>query len=114
MNAVEIGYALAKQVPAMRNEVRLYTDYGELLLQGAAAERVARVVERVLYAQLRRLEREARRGRRTRCEEPTARYGSGEPIRIDRGTARGRMLAGGRLNRCAVQAEPASLRRMPW
>ncbi len=42
MNAVEIGYALAKQVPAMRHEVRLYTDCGELLLQGAASERVAR------------------------------------------------------------------------
>lgn len=90
MNAVEIGYALAKQVPAMRNEVRLYTDYGELLLQGAAAERVAQVVERVLYAQLRQLERDARRGRRTRCEEPRARYGSENLIRIDRSMVRGR------------------------
>ena len=94
MNAVEIGYALAKQVPAMRQEVRLYTDCGELLLQGAAAERVARVVERVLYARLRQLEREARRGRRTRCEEPRARYGSGDPIRIDRRAACGRALGG--------------------
>ena len=41
MNAIEIGYALAKQVPAMRQEVRLYTDCGEILLGGAAAERVA-------------------------------------------------------------------------
>lgn len=70
MNAIEIGYALAKQVPAMRQEVRLYTDCGEILLGGAAAERVAKVVERVLYARLRQLERDARRGRRTRCEEP--------------------------------------------
>src|SRR5690606_18755860 len=84
-------YALAKQVPAMRNEVRLYTDCGELLLQGAAAERVARVVERVLYARLRQLEREARRGRRTRCEEPRARYGSENLIRIDRRMTRGRV-----------------------
>lgn len=90
MNAIEIGYALAKQVPAMRQEVRLYTACGELLLQGAAAERVAKVVERVLYAQLRQLERDARRGRRTRCEEPRARYGSEDLIRIDRRMIRGR------------------------
>ena len=90
MNAIEIGYALAKQVPAMRQEVRLYTDCGEMLLQGAAAERVAEVVERVLYARLRQLERDARRGRRTRCEEPKARYGSDDPIRIDRRMIRGR------------------------
>ena len=90
MNAIEIGYALAKQVPAMRQEVRLYTDCGEMLLQGAAAERVAQVVERVLYVKLQQLEREARRGRRTRCKEPRARYGSEDPIRIDRRSACGR------------------------
>lgn len=84
MNAVEIGYALARQVPAMRQEVRLTTACGEMLLQGAAAERVAKVVERVLYAKLRQLEREARRGRQTRCEEPRARYGSEDLIRVDR------------------------------
>ena len=94
MNAVEIGYALAKQVPAMRNEVRLYTDCGEMLLQGAAAERVTKVVERVLYARLRQLEREARRGRRTRCEEPRASYGSENLIRIDRRMIRGRAGCG--------------------
>ena len=42
----------------------------QVRLGGAAAERVAKVVERVLYARLRQLERDARRGRRTRCEEP--------------------------------------------
>lgn len=95
MNAVEIGYALAKQVPAMRQEVRLTTACGEMLLQGAAAERVAKVVERVLYAKLRQLEREARRGRQTRqtrCEEPRARYGSEDLIRVDRS------IVGGRAN----------------
>lgn len=64
MNAVEIGYALAKQVPAMRQEVELYTAYGEMRLQGQEAEQVAKVVERLLYARLRQLEREAKRGRR--------------------------------------------------
>lgn len=76
----------------MRHEVRLYTDCGELLLQGAAAERAAQVVERVLYARLRQLQREARRGRRTRCEDSRVRYGSGEPSRIDRRAVCGRAI----------------------
>lgn len=105
MNAIEIGYALAKQVPAMRQEVRLSTACGEMLLQGAAAERVARVVERVLYAQLRQLERDARRGRRTRCEEPRARYGSDDTIRIDRRAACGRALAGAGWTTAVPHAE---------
>lgn len=77
MNVVEIVYALAKQIPAMRREVQLYTEHGEMLLQGRDAERVAKLVERLLYAQLRQLEREARWGRqsrRARCEEPRQDY----------------------------------------
>lgn len=34
MNEEEIGYALAKQVPAMRYRVTLETDYGALTLEG--------------------------------------------------------------------------------
>lgn len=105
MNAVEIGYALAKQVPAMRNEVRLYTACGEILLQGVAAERVAKVVERVLYARLKQLEREARRGRRTRCEEPRTRYGSDDQIRVERRTACGRALYGASWTTAVPHAE---------
>lgn len=93
MNAVEIGYALAKQVPAMRSEVQLYTACGEMLLQGREAEQVAKVVERLLYAKLRQLERDARRWnqiQRPRCEEPRQRYGSDDLLRVDRRIACGR------------------------
>lgn len=48
MDAFEIDYALSKQVPAMRNTVRLCSDYGELVLYGQAAKRVADAAERVL------------------------------------------------------------------
>jgi hypothetical protein len=51
-----IGYALAKQVPAMRIEVTLHTSYGELALFGKDAARVAAVVEKILQAKYRRLE----------------------------------------------------------
>ncbi len=61
MDEFEVSYALCKQVPAMRREVRLETDYGALLLAGQDAAQVAAVVERLLRARLRQLEREAKR-----------------------------------------------------
>ena len=94
MNIVEIVYALAKQIPAMRREVQLYTEHGEMLLQGRDAERVAKLVERLLYAKLRQLEREARRGRRTRCEEPRECYRTDDLMKVDRRIACGRALYG--------------------
>lgn len=97
MNVVEIVYALAKQIPAMRREVQLYTEHGEMLLQGRDAERVAKLVERLLYAQLRQLEREARWGRksrRARCEEPRECYRTDDLMKVDRRIACGRALDG--------------------
>jgi hypothetical protein len=94
MNVVEIVYALAKQIPAMRREVQLYTEHGEMLLQGRDAERVAKLVERLLYAKLRQLEREARRGRRIRCEEPRECYRTDDLMKVDRRIACGRAFYG--------------------
>ncbi len=55
MTRHEIGYALSKQVPDLRRGVRLHTNYGELVLEGRDAERVATLVQRLLEAQWRRL-----------------------------------------------------------
>ncbi len=57
MERFEIDYALSKQVPAMRNGVRLCSDYGELELHGQAAAKIAAVVEGVLRDKLAQLER---------------------------------------------------------
>ena len=57
MTVDEIGYALSKQVPAMRREVILHTHYGELHLQDEDAARVAALVQRMLEAKLRKLQR---------------------------------------------------------
>ncbi len=58
MDEFEVSYALCKQVPAMRREVRLETDYGALVLVGHEAMQVAAVVERLLNARWRRLQRQ--------------------------------------------------------
>lgn len=57
MNEFELGYALSKQVPAMRVEVTLCTSYGDLVLYGREAAQVAKVVERMLRARWERLQR---------------------------------------------------------
>ena len=54
-----LGYALSKQVPDMDRGVTLHTHYGELVLHGRDAERVAALVRRLLEAQRRRLLRRA-------------------------------------------------------
>ncbi|HET7662743.1 MAG TPA: hypothetical protein VFK31_03810 [Rhodanobacteraceae bacterium] len=60
MDVLELSYALAKHIPAMRRAVTLDTDYGELVLQGEEAAQVAALVERLLEARLAKLERDAR------------------------------------------------------
>ena len=57
MTLDEIGYALSKQVPAMRREVILQTHYGELHLQDEEAAQVAVLVKQILEAKLRKLGR---------------------------------------------------------
>lgn len=60
MNAAELGYALSRQVPAMRDAVELHTAYGVLVLYAIDASAVAAVVERLLRARLREIEAAAR------------------------------------------------------
>lgn len=55
MTRDEIGYALSKQVPDMLRGVTLHTNYGDLVLHGRDAERVAALVRRLLEAQWRRV-----------------------------------------------------------
>lgn len=57
MNELELEYALAKQVPAMRYHVTLGTDYGDLTLEGSDAERIAELVQKLLEARRRKFER---------------------------------------------------------
>ena len=57
MNVLEITYALAKQVPAMRYRVTRDTDYGSLTLEGPDAEQIAALVQKLLEAKLDALER---------------------------------------------------------
>lgn len=56
MNEEEIGYALSKQVPAMRYQVTLETDYGSLTLEGRDAERIAALVQKLLERKLAAIE----------------------------------------------------------
>lgn len=56
----DLHYALERQLPAMRCAVTLRTAEGDLMLYDEAAEQVARVVERLLKARLRALERSRR------------------------------------------------------
>jgi hypothetical protein len=51
-----VYYALAKQVPAMRTQVTLDTNYGGFTLYGKDAARVAAVVERILRKRQQRLQ----------------------------------------------------------
>lgn len=57
MEIFELGYALSKQVRAMRTNVTLNTDYGALVLYGNDAAQVATVVERMLQKKLAQRER---------------------------------------------------------
>jgi hypothetical protein len=52
MNAAELGYALSRPMPAMRDAVELHTIYGALVLYADEASAVATVVERLLRARL--------------------------------------------------------------
>lgn len=58
MDAQALRYALAKQVPAMRDGLTLETTYGSLDLVGSDAAQVAELVEKLLQAKLKRAERE--------------------------------------------------------
>jgi hypothetical protein len=60
MRMEQVLYALAKQVPAMRNEVTLRTSYGDILLYEEDAERVAKLVQRIMETRLRRLQVQAK------------------------------------------------------
>jgi hypothetical protein len=55
-----VRYALAKQVPAMQEEVTLHTSYGELTLYEEDAARVAAVVEKIMQKKLKQLEKRGR------------------------------------------------------
>jgi hypothetical protein len=55
MKLEQVKYALAKQIPAMRNEVVLHTSYGDILLWEADAARVAKLVQRIMEVKYRRL-----------------------------------------------------------
>jgi hypothetical protein len=57
MTRDELGYALSKQVPDMARGVTVQTNYGELILEGRDAERVAALVRRLLEERLRTAER---------------------------------------------------------
>jgi hypothetical protein len=57
MQEDRVLYALAKQVPAMRREVTLHTNYGEFTLYDQDAARVAAVVEKILERKLKQLEK---------------------------------------------------------
>ena len=59
MNELALSYALAKQVPAMREAVTLHTVYGDLVLYGQEAAQVAAVVERLLERRWQRCQRSA-------------------------------------------------------
>ena len=65
MRMEQVMYALAKQVPAMRNEVILHTSYGDILLYEADAARVAALMQRMLEAKLRRLQAQERKASQT-------------------------------------------------
>jgi hypothetical protein len=56
---MHLRYALAKQVPDMCRGVTLHTNYGDVTLYERDAEQVAALVQRLLEARLRRLERDA-------------------------------------------------------
>lgn len=59
MTRDEIGYALSKQVPDLERIVILSTNYGELVLDGRDAVRVAALVRKLLEARWRAAERQA-------------------------------------------------------
>ena len=48
MEQIEVGYALAKQVPDMQHQVDLQTSYGALRFEGDDAKRIADVVREIL------------------------------------------------------------------
>jgi hypothetical protein len=58
MDAQALRYALSKQVPEMRHGLTLETTYGSLVLVGRDAAQVAELVEKLLRAKLKRVERE--------------------------------------------------------
>lgn len=58
MDAQVLRYALAKQVPEMRYGLTLGTTHGSLVLVGSDAAQVADLVEKLLRAKLKRVERE--------------------------------------------------------
>lgn len=53
----ELTYSLAKQVPDMARGFTIHTNYGDLVIEaGAAADRIADVVRRLLEKQRKQLE----------------------------------------------------------
>jgi predicted HAD superfamily Cof-like phosphohydrolase len=58
MDAQALRYALAKQVPEMRYRLTLGTTHGSLVLVGTDAAQVAELVEKLLRAKLKRVERD--------------------------------------------------------
>lgn len=57
MNEIDLLYALAKQIPAMRYRVTLETDYGALTLEGRDAEKIAALCEKLLRRKLAQAQR---------------------------------------------------------
>jgi hypothetical protein len=61
MNADQIMYALCEQVPQIAYCAKLETTYGGLTLSGADARKIAALVDKLLRARLKRIERAAQR-----------------------------------------------------
>lgn len=54
MNPDDIGYAISKQLPCIELRAELHTDYGDLVLEGESAMRVASAVRRELELMLKK------------------------------------------------------------
>ncbi|UXI68062.1 hypothetical protein [Tahibacter amnicola] len=60
---LQIEYALAKQIPSMSRGVELHTVYGSMSLHDGDAEKVGRLVEKLLYARLKQIDKLRRKAR---------------------------------------------------
>lgn len=56
--ALQLTYALAKQVPAMASGFNIHTSYGDIEIDGEDAQHIASAVRAVLERKLKRLKRQ--------------------------------------------------------
>lgn len=54
MTPEEIGYAISKQLPCIELRAEFHTNYGDLVLEGESAMRIASAVRRELDLMLKR------------------------------------------------------------